>query len=72
MVFFWFIPDIQCDDDGTSLETYMWVFITARLFIGGGSSVLNTVALTYLEDNVENKIFGLFLGMFLYIVFVYI
>ena len=48
--------------DNSSLQYYMWVFILARVLIGGGTAVYNTVAMTYLEENLDNRNFGMFLG----------
>ena len=55
------MADISCEQGG-DLQDYVWVFILARVLIGGGSACTNTIATTYLDDNTHNEDFGFLMG----------
>ena len=61
LLFTYTMADISCEQGG-DLQDYVWVFILARVLIGGGSACTNTIATTYLDDNTHNEDFGFLMG----------
>ncbi|XP_033109637.1 solute carrier organic anion transporter family member 4A1-like [Anneissia japonica] len=53
----------DCDDDSSSYSKYYAIFVVAQLLHGVGASPLYTLGVTYIDDNVPQKMTAFYLGI---------